>query len=97
MSNRSFARELQAAANHISEIPGHELQAILRRAAIRLDNCGGLALADDVNEAVLRVAAELGQHRDDVIRIVIRQWLQQNGYLVVSPSAGPGSVAEQET
>jgi hypothetical protein len=95
MSHRGFARELQAAANHIDDIPGHELQTMLRRAAIRLDNIGGVAFADDVNEAVLTVAAELGQHRDDVVRIIIRQWLEQNGYLLANPLAGAGNAADQ--
>jgi hypothetical protein len=38
MSREDFLRQLEDAANRIAEIPRHELQILLRRAAIRLRN-----------------------------------------------------------
>jgi hypothetical protein len=38
MSREDFIRKLEDAANRIAEMPRHELQILLRRAAIRLRN-----------------------------------------------------------
>lgn len=40
-------------------------------------------LVDDVEEAVRSVAQELGCSREEMLRVIVREWLEQNAYLPV--------------
>jgi len=84
MPNRiDFADELEDAANRIADISRADLQIMLRRAALRLRNTEGIVLDQDVNEAVYALAADLKKTKQDLLRIVIREWLEHGGYLPV--------------
>lgn len=40
-------------------------------------------LGDDIEEAVRSVAQELGCSREEMLRVIVREWLEQNAYLPV--------------
>ena len=40
-------------------------------------------LGDDIEEAVRSVARELGCSREEMLRVIVREWLEQNAYLPV--------------
>ncbi|WAX93600.1 ribbon-helix-helix protein, CopG family [Aminobacter sp. NyZ550] len=87
-----FADELEDAANQIADINRADLQIILRRSAIWLRNTEGLALGHDVDEAVAALAAELSMTRHNLLRIMIREWLETGGYLPVRALEEDGEV-----
>ncbi|MBE1208089.1 CopG family transcriptional regulator [Aminobacter carboxidus] len=78
-----FADELDNAADRIADISRADLQIMLRRAALRLRNTEGIVLDEDVNEAVYALAADLKKTKQDLLRIMIREWLEHGGYLPV--------------
>jgi predicted TIM-barrel enzyme len=88
MSHRTFANELEAAADGLADINCGELQALLRRAALRLRNTGRLTLDADVDEAIDLLAAELKQQQPDVLRTIVRDWLIIAGRLPGNPADG---------
>lgn len=83
MTRLDFAHELDNAADRIADISRADLQIMLRRAALRLRNVEGIALDPDVNEAIVALAADLKKTKQDLLRIVIREWLEHGGYLPV--------------
>lgn len=84
MSTRiDFADELESASNRIADISRADLQIMLRRAAIRLRNVEGIVLEPDVNEAIDALAYDLKMNRKDLIRVIIREWLEKGAYLPV--------------
>lgn len=40
-------------------------------------------LGDDIEEAVRSVADEFGYNREQMLRVIVKEWLQQNAYLPV--------------
>ena len=40
-------------------------------------------LGDDVEEAVRSIAVELGYSREEMLRVIVKEWLEQNAYLPV--------------
>lgn len=40
-------------------------------------------LGDDIEEAVRSIAVELGYSREQMLRVIVREWLEQNAYLPV--------------
>jgi hypothetical protein len=40
-------------------------------------------LGDDIEEALRGVAQELGYSREQLLRVIVREWLEQNAYLPV--------------
>lgn len=43
----------------------------------------GPTLGDDIEEAVRSVAQELGCSREEMLRIIVKEWLERNAYLPV--------------
>lgn len=83
MTRLSIAEELESAADRIADISRADLQIILRRAALMLRNVAGVPLEPAVEETLSSLAAEMNIGRTDLIRIVLREWLESNAYLPV--------------
>ncbi|MBB2720587.1 hypothetical protein EFR00_17490 [Rhizobium sophoriradicis] len=47
---------------------------------------------NDIEDALRQVAGELGLSRNDAIRTIVREWLQQNTYLPVHELDEDGEV-----
>lgn len=93
MSTRlDFAAELEEASNRIADISRADLQIMLRRAALRLRNIEGIVLDQDVDEAVYALAADLKMTRQDLLRTMIREWLEKGAYLPVRMLEEDGEV-----
>lgn len=83
MNSPDTANLLDDAANRIADISRADLQIMLRRAALRLRNAGTVSMDDDVEEALRDLADELGKTRNDMIRFIVREWMEKNTYLPV--------------
>ena len=83
MTRRTFATELEQAADRIADVSRADLQILLRRAALRLRNVPNLTLDEHVDEAVDFLAAEMNLPRPEVLRTIIRDWLISGGRLPV--------------
>ncbi|EJB01811.1 hypothetical protein FHX14_000603 [Rhizobium sp. BK619] len=81
MTSTDAAALLQDAADRIADIPRPELQILLRRAALRLRNATTVSMEDDVDEVLGDLASELGLTREDVMRHIIREWMEKNSFL----------------
>lgn len=51
--------------------------------AARHCGCAMPALEDDVEDALRDLAGELGMTRNDMIRFIVREWMEKNTYLPV--------------
>lgn len=83
MPKRTFAEELEAAADEVSIMARADLQIILRRAALRLRNSGAIPFDPDVEKALTEVAAEFDTSKNELVRRIVREALQAMGYLPV--------------
>lgn len=83
MTRLSMADELGSAADRIADMSRPDLQIILRRAALMLRNVAGVPLEPATEDALDSIAAEMKISRSDLIQIVLREWLETNGYLPV--------------
>ncbi|MHC2457690.1 hypothetical protein ACVMIX_004331 [Rhizobium leguminosarum] len=83
MSTTDTAALLEDAANRIADISRADLQIMLRRAALRLRNAGAVSMEDDVEDALRNLAHELRMTRNDMIRFIVREWMEKNTYLPV--------------
>lgn len=83
MSASDFITQLELAADSIADVSRADLQILLRRAALRIRNANGLALDPEVDDAVRAIGDELGHERNEMLRVIIREWLEQNAYLPV--------------
>ncbi len=92
MTRIDFADELEDAANRIADINRADLQIILRRAALRLRNTEGIVLDREVDEAVYALVADLRMTKQDLLRTMIREWLEKGGYLPVPMLEEDGEV-----
>ncbi|MBX5247858.1 MULTISPECIES: CopG family transcriptional regulator [unclassified Rhizobium] len=81
MTMRNTAALLEDAANRIDEISTRDLQIMLRRAAVLVRNARSIAFDNDTEEALRNVSSELVLTREDAIRYIVREWLEQNTYL----------------
>ncbi len=71
-----FIEHLEAMADRIGDAHSEDLQALLRRAAIRLRNPPGLILDRDVDEIVTSLAREICMSRQEVANRIIREWFE---------------------
>ncbi|MFF0919070.1 CopG family transcriptional regulator [Rhizobium leguminosarum] len=92
MSSFNTAKLLEDTADRIADISRADLQIMLRRAALRLRNAGFVLMEDDVEEALRDLAGELGMARDDMIRFIVREWMEKNTYLPVHALDEDGDV-----
>ncbi len=46
-------------------------------------------LGDDVEEAVRSIAVELGYSREQMLRVIVKEWLEQNAYPEEIEAIGP--------
>lgn len=83
MPNARFANQLRDTADRIVDVSRVDLQILLRRAALRLDNTSGIVLEPEVEDALSHAAAELKLARADIIRSILRDWLEANTFLPV--------------
>jgi hypothetical protein len=81
MTSSNAATLLQDAADRIADIPRPDLQILLRRAALRLRNATTVSMEDDVDEVLRDLASELGLTREDMMRYIIREWMEKNNFL----------------
>ncbi|CAN7624408.1 CopG family transcriptional regulator [Aminobacter sp. LjRoot7] len=91
-SRIDFADELEDAANRIADINRADLQIILRRAALRLRNTEGLTLDPDVAVAITDLSTYLQMNKQDLLRRVVREWLEKGAYLPVPMLEEDGEV-----
>lgn len=66
-------------------MPASEASTLFRRAALRLRNPEGIVVEPDDDQALTDLAAELGEPKSDLIRRILREWLERNAYLPVRP------------
>ncbi|KEC75490.1 hypothetical protein RLPCCGM1_c0867 [Rhizobium leguminosarum bv. phaseoli CCGM1] len=92
MNTSDTATILEDAADRIADISRADLQIMLRRAALRLRNAGGISMDDDVEEALRDLAGEFGVTRNDMIRYIVREWMEKNTYLPVHDLDEDGDV-----
>ncbi|MFA6153163.1 hypothetical protein [Mesorhizobium sp.] len=83
MTRLSIAKELESAADRIADIPQANLPSILRRAALMLRNVPGMSLHARVEDALNSLAAEMRIGQTDLIKIILRDWLETNSYIPV--------------
>lgn len=83
MTSSYYAAQLEDAADRIADVSRSDLQILLRRAAIRIRNANGLPLDPEVEDALKTISEELGHGRNEMLRIIVREWLEQNAYLPV--------------
>lgn len=80
---RDTAALLEDAANRIADVSRADLQILLRRAALRLRNAAAVSMDEDVEEALRDLASEFEVTRNDMIRFIVREWMEKNTYLPV--------------
>jgi predicted transcriptional regulator len=83
MTRRTFANELEQAADQIADVSRADLQTMLRRAALRPRNIEGMVLDSDADQAVDFLAVEMNLPRSEVLQTIIRDWLITGGRLPV--------------
>ena len=81
MTRRSFAQELEEAADKIADVSRADLQIMIRRAALRLRNSGEVTFDPEIDAAIDALAAESEMQRSDVIRTIIKDWMISAGRL----------------
>ena len=72
---RSFAQELEEAADQIADVSRADLQIMIRRAALRLRNSGEVTFDPEIDAVIDTLAAESEMQRADVIRTIIKDWM----------------------
>jgi hypothetical protein len=65
---------------------------MLRRAALLLRNSGSMAFDDDIEEALRDLSGEFGKTRNDMVRFIVREWMEKNTYLPVHELEEDGEV-----
>lgn len=69
-----------------------DLQVMLRRAALLIRNAAPIGLEAETEDALLFIAGELGMTRNDMIRHIVKEWLETNAYLPVRELDEDGEV-----
>ncbi|MBB3744980.1 hypothetical protein FHX10_004517 [Rhizobium sp. BK591] len=83
MTSPDTATLLEEAADRIADMSRADLQIMLRRAALRLRNAAAVSMDEDVEEVLRDLAGEFEVTRNDMIRYIVREWLETNTYLRV--------------
>ncbi len=78
-----FILQLENAARRVEVMAPAEAVMLFHRAALRLRNIDGPVPDTDVDEALGSVAEELREPKQDLIRRILREWLEANAYLPV--------------
>jgi len=89
MTRRSFAEELENAASRIDEYSRADLNALLRRAALRFRNSNGLPLESHADDILASIAAGLEMPKAELISRLLIEWLEDSGYLPQTSRATP--------
>lgn len=79
MTHRSFAEELEAAAGRLTEMNLADVEALIRRAALRLRNTSEVRLDARTDVLIEEIMEESDLSRSDVIRGIIRDWMITTG------------------
>ena len=79
----SWRKHLERSYPERSSISRPDLQILLGRAELMLRNAASISLDEQVEEAIGSIADELGKTRHDMIRHIIKEWLEMNAYLPV--------------
>ena len=87
-----MAGQLEYTADRIGDASRADLQVMLRRAALMIRNAAPIGLDAETEDALLAIAGELGKTRNDVIRHIIKEWLETNAYLPVRELDEDGKV-----
>ncbi|WFU07133.1 ribbon-helix-helix protein, CopG family (plasmid) [Rhizobium sp. CB3171] len=87
-----MAGQLEYAADRIRDASRADLQIMLRRAALVIRNATPIGLDADTDDALVSIAGELGMTRNDIIRHIIKEWLETNAYLPVRELDEDGDV-----
>ncbi|GAJ91055.1 hypothetical protein [Rhizobium rhizogenes] len=78
-----MAGQLEHVADRIGDASRADLQVMLRRAALLIRNAAPIGLEAETEDALLSIAGELGMTRNDMIRHIVKEWLETNAYLPV--------------
>ncbi|RNF35865.1 hypothetical protein [Paracoccus methylarcula] len=78
MTRHSLASALNIASERTGDVVDHEIAALLRRAAIRIRNSNTVMIDADVDFALAEVAFEKKIEKDELIRHILRNWVQEN-------------------
>jgi hypothetical protein len=78
-----MAGKLEYAADRIGDASRADLQVMLRRAALMIRNAAPIGLDAETEDALLSISGELGMTRNDMIRHIVKEWLEINEYLPV--------------
>jgi hypothetical protein len=81
MTRRSFAEELENAASRIADYSRADIEALLRRAALRFRNANGLPLESHADDILASIAAGLEMPKAELISRLLTEWLEDSGYL----------------
>ncbi|MBB2674528.1 UNVERIFIED_ORG: hypothetical protein GGE44_004106 [Rhizobium esperanzae] len=92
MKTPDTATLLEDTADRIADISRADIQIMLRRAALLLRNFGSIAFDDEVEEALRDLSGEFGKTRNDLVRFIVREWMEQNTYLPVHELDEDGEV-----
>ncbi|MBX5020144.1 CopG family transcriptional regulator [Rhizobium lentis] len=92
MTSSDTATFLEDAADRIADISRADLQIMLRRAALLLRNSGSIAFDGDIEEALRDLSGEFGKTRNDIVRFIVREWMEKNTYLPVHELDEDGDV-----
>lgn len=87
-----MAGQLEYKADRIGDASRADLQVMLRRAALMIRNAAPIGLNAETEDALLAIAGELGKTRNDMIRHIIKEWLETNAYLPVRQVDEDGEV-----
>ena len=82
------------ASNAIADISRADLAIMLRRAAIRLRNPGGIDLEQRTEDALASVATEMEIPKGDLVARIIREWPETNTYLPLPHTLDDDSATE---
>jgi hypothetical protein len=78
-----IAGQLEYSADRIGDASRADLQVMLRRAALVIRNATQIGLDAETDDALQSIAGELGMTRNDMIRHIVKEWLETNAYLPV--------------
>ncbi|AVA25995.1 CopG family transcriptional regulator [Rhizobium sp. NXC24] len=87
-----MAGQLEYAADRIGNASRADLQIMLRRAALVIRNATPIGLDGEMEDALRSIAGELGMTRNDIVRHIIKEWLETNAYLPVRELDEDGEV-----
>jgi hypothetical protein len=88
-----MAGQLEYTADRIGDASCADLQVLLRRAALLIRNAAPIGLEAEIEDALQSIAGELGMTRNDMIRYIVKEWLETNAYLPVRELDEDGEVS----